>query len=174
MRVTYSGGKLREEALEHFGAGRRLAAGLDDDGVAAAHRRRHHADGQPYREVERADHQRHAVGHLIDFGDGAREAHQSAEVALGPRPATQSSQHFIDFHNDGTHITEVGLHPTPPEVCSQSILELGGVRDDLRFQFLKLLYPPFDRQRRTRAEEFSLGRDNLLYFGFTVRHNEIK
>ena len=153
---------FREEALEHFGAGRRLAAGFDHHSVAAAHRRRHHADGQQYREVERADHQRHAVGHLIDFGDGAGEAHQSAEMAFRPCPAAQPAQHLVDFHDDGTHVAEVSLHAAASEVGDQRVLELGGVLDDRRFQFLKLLLPPFDRQRRARAEELALRLNDSL------------
>ena len=57
---------------------------------------------------------------------------------------------------------------TPSEVSGQRILKLGGVRNNRRLEFLKLLYPPFDRQRRARAEKLALGGDDFLYFFFGV------
>ena len=159
---------LGEELLERRRRGRRLAAGLDDYGVAARHRGRHHADSEEDGEVEGADDQRDAVRHLIDLGDCAGEAQESAEMALRTRPAAQAGEHFVDLDDDGADVAEVSFHPAAAEVFGQGVLELLLVGEDGGLQPLELLDAPADGQRLSAAEEPPLGCDDLTDLAFGV------
>lgn len=153
---------LGDELLECGGAGCRLGAGLHHHGIAAADAGRHHAQREQYRKVERADDQRDAVGHLIDFGNQAGEAHKAAEVPLGTRPALESANHLVDFHNGRADVAEVGLHGAAPEVLVQGVFKFLFVRSDRVAQFLQLADAPIHVKGCARAEEVPLlGNDGL-------------
>ena len=97
--------QVGDETFQHGGAGGRFGTRLYHSRVAAGDACSQHAQRQQHREVERADNQCNAIGHLIYLGHYAGKAHQPTIVAFGSCPTTQPTDGLVDFGDDRKHVT---------------------------------------------------------------------
>ena len=132
------------------------------DSVAAGDTGRQDTERQQYRKIERADDERHAVGHFVDLRANARKALDSAEMCFRLCPFSESLHGFRDLGQHDADIAEIRFCGTAAEI----ITECGGkqrlVCNDCIFEAFELPQPEFYGQCLSGSEEPALCLDNLV------------
>ena len=144
------------QPFQYFGAGYGLGTDLDNRGVSSRKACRQNAQGKQNRKIERADNQRNAIGHLINPGDQARKARQSAEMHFRPCPSFQPADYFVYLHDCGADIAEKRLRAVSPQILVERVLQYFAIVLNSIPQFFQRFDSPGDRQCLSGKKEFPL------------------
>ena len=175
MAAVYNGNIFRrkglsDDAAENSGGIAGFGTGLDDcciaPGNACCQRPKREQKGK----VERTDNQCLTIRKLIDAGDQAGKADQTAEMHLRPCPAAQTMEDFIDFQNNGAHITEIAFRRVSAQILFERFGQFLFMSDHGLAEFSEHFHAERDGKGFSGLKECFLTDEKIMDFCFCPAH----